>query len=153
MRIPTICGLIDRRILVNFRVDPDCIAKILPNPFRPQLVDGYAVGGICLIRLKNVRPKFFPINWGISSENAAHRIAVKWDSDGKEKTGVFIPRRDTNSRLNSWAGGTIFPGQHHIAQFSIKETESKYDISMTSKDGKASVQVICTSTRGPFKTI
>jgi len=30
----------------------------------------------CLIRLKDIRPRFFPSFLGISSENAAHRIAV-----------------------------------------------------------------------------
>ena len=30
MRIPTIRGLIDRRILVNYRVDPAVLARILP---------------------------------------------------------------------------------------------------------------------------
>jgi hypothetical protein len=70
MRLPAISGVIDRRILANYRVDPDCMAAALPRPFRPQLVDGYAIGGICLIRLKRVRPKLLPIPWGIGSENA-----------------------------------------------------------------------------------
>lgn len=76
MRIPIIQGTIDRRILVNYRVDPDTLAQILPPPFRPQLVHGFGMVGICLIRLKNIAPRFFPAALGISSENAAHRFAV-----------------------------------------------------------------------------
>ena len=76
MRIPTIRGVIDRRVLVNFRVDPDVLARVCPAPFRPQIVNGFGVAGICLIRLKSIRPKLFPACLGISSENAAHRIAV-----------------------------------------------------------------------------
>ena len=45
MRIPVVTGLIDRRILVNYRVDPDVIAALLPPPFRPQLFGGFAVDG------------------------------------------------------------------------------------------------------------
>jgi len=45
MRIPVITGWIDRRILVNYRVDPEVMAKYLPEPFEPQLVDGYGVAG------------------------------------------------------------------------------------------------------------
>ena len=52
MRIPTIRGIIDRRVLVNFRVDPDVLARVCPPPFRPQVVNGFGVAGICLIRLK-----------------------------------------------------------------------------------------------------
>ncbi|WP_197355421.1 hypothetical protein [Aureliella helgolandensis] len=59
MRIPTIRGTIDRRILANFRVDPRILATILPAPFRPQTVAGYGIAGICLIRLKHIRPKSF----------------------------------------------------------------------------------------------
>ena len=91
MRIPTIQGLIDRRVLVNFRVDPDVLSRVCPSPFRPQTVNGFGVAGICLIRLKHIRPRILPSFLGISSENAAHRIAVEWDSNGVTKTGVYIP--------------------------------------------------------------
>jgi len=141
MRIPTIRGLIDRRVLVNFRVDPDVLSRVCPPPFRPQIVGGFGVAGICLIRLKNIRPKFLPGWLGISSENAAHRIAVQWDTDGGTQTGVYIPRRDTSSMLNTLAGGRVFPGVHNRARFQVRETESEYYIAMDSVDGSASVVV------------
>ena len=57
MRIPVIRGLIERRILVNYRADPAVVARTLPPPFRPRLVRGSAMVGICLIRLLSaVRP-------------------------------------------------------------------------------------------------
>ena len=46
MRIPTIKGVIDRRILVNYRVDPNVLATVLPAPFRPKLVNGHGIGGL-----------------------------------------------------------------------------------------------------------
>lgn len=52
MRLSTIQGVIDRRILVNYRVAPEVAARLFPAPFRPKLANGYAVAGICLIRLK-----------------------------------------------------------------------------------------------------
>lgn len=64
MRIPIIQGAIDRRILVNYRVDPDTLAKALPSPFRPKLVHGVSMAGICLIRLKNIVPRFFAAIFG-----------------------------------------------------------------------------------------
>src|SRR5438128_2289152 len=108
MRIPTIQGLIDRRILVNFTVDADLIHKTVPFPFRPKIYKDKAIVGICLIRLKEVRPKGFPGLIGIASENAAHRIAVEWDEGNEQKEGVYIPRRDTSSFFNHLAGGRIF---------------------------------------------
>lgn len=141
MRIPIIRGLIDRRVLVNFRVDPDVLSRVCPSPFRPQIVSGFGVAGICLIRLKHIRPKLLPSFLGISSENAAHRIAVEWDANGVTQTGVYIPRRDTSSFLNAFAGGRIFPGVHNRARFDVRETENEYHIAMDSIDGSAHVAV------------
>ena len=141
MRLPVISGIIDRRILANYRIDPDVMAAALPAPFTPLVVNDFAIGGICLIRLKQVRPRFLPIPWGIESENAAHRIAVEWKSDGVTHQGVYIPRRDTSSRLNALAGGRIFPGVHHHASFTVTETEEHLSIAMDSDDGRAAVRV------------
>ena len=120
MNIPAMQGLIRRRLLLNYRVSPEAVSRVLPGNFRPKLVGGYAIAGVCLIRLEQVRPKGFPSLLGVSSENSAHRIAVEWeDGDGGHQEGVFVPRRDTGSILNSLAGGRIFPGVHHYSKFSV----------------------------------
>jgi hypothetical protein len=134
MQIPVIRGVIDRRILVNFRVAPDVLARLLPSPFRPKLVKGVGMAGVCLIRLKGIRPRFMPSFLGISSENSAHRIAVEWDQDGETKEGVFIPRRDTSSRLNTLVGGRLFPGVHNHAAFQVHEEKDHYRVAMDSDD-------------------
>lgn len=134
MKIPKIKGVIDRRILINYQVDKEALENYLPEPFKPKLINGKGIAGICLIRLKEVRPKGFPKQMGISSENGAHRIAVEWQEDGKLKEGVYIPRRDTSSKLNSMAGGTIFPGVHHLAKFTVNESEGKYEVGFISDD-------------------
>lgn len=142
MRLPAIRGVIDRRVLVNYHADPGVVAALLPTPFEPKLVQGRAVGGVCLIRLKQVRPRFFPAWLGIGSENAAHRFAVRWPAEGGGwSEGVYIPRRDTDHRLNALAGGRIFPGEHHHAGFSVNEGNGCYDIAMRSDDGSASIRV------------
>jgi len=141
MRIPTLRGVIDRRLLVNFRVDPNVLARHLPPPFEPKLIHGYAMVGICLIRLKHVRPRFAPSWLGIGSENAAHRAAVQWHDNDVLKEGVFIRRRDTNSRLNAWAGGRLFPGVHHHARFDVSETAEHLSVALQSDDGETRVAV------------
>ncbi len=135
MRIPTIKGIIDRRVLVNFTAEPNVIEKIIPQPFRPKIYESKAIVGICLIRLKNIRPKGLPNFIGISSENGAHRIAVEWTEDEETKQGVFIPRRDSSSFFNTLAGGRIFPGRHFHAKFDVKEENNHYHIAFKSSDG------------------
>jgi hypothetical protein len=141
MQIPVIRGVIDRRILVNFRVEPDVLARLLPRPFRPKLVNGMGMAGVCLIRLKHIRPRFLPAFLGISSENAAHRIAVEWDQDGEPHEGVFIPRRDTSSWLNTLAGGRLFPGVHHRARFQVQEAGDHFRVAVDSDDRRTRLRV------------
>ena len=136
MRTPVIRGVIERRILINYRVDSGVLAAQLPRPFRPQLVGGSGIAGICLIRLAEIRPRYLPGSWGVSSENAAHRLAVEWDGDDMSRQGVYIPRRDTSSRLNAIAGGRIFPGVHHRARFDVDERADCYHLAVQSHDGE-----------------
>jgi uncharacterized protein YqjF (DUF2071 family) len=138
---PTMYGLIDRRILVNFRVQPDVVRKILPPHFQPKLVKGWAMAGICLIRLKDIRPRGLPLPCGLTSENAAHRIAVEWEQDGITREGVFIPRRDTSSALQAFVGGRFFPGEHHTAKFEVSETNDEFQLHMRSRDNAVFVEV------------
>lgn len=141
MKLPIIQGIIDRRILVNFRVDPEILAGVLPAPFRPKLHQGYGIAGICLIRLRGVRPRFMPRLLGIGSENAAHRIAVEWDEGDRIVEGVFVQRRDSSSWLNVLTGGRIFPGIHHHARFTVRECETDYQIILKSDDGHTDLSV------------
>ncbi len=141
MKLPIIQGTIRRRILVNYRVDPAIMQRHLPPAFKPKLHAGSAIAGICLIRLESIRPKGLPAALGISSENAAHRIAVTWNDGDQEKEGVFIPRRDTGSTLNHLAGGRVFPGEHHLADFRVSDTGAAIDFEMRSRDGEVAVQL------------
>lgn len=144
MLTPVIRGVIDRRLLINFRVEPGVLSAVLPKPFRPQIVNGHGMAGICLIRLKNMRPGPLPPVLGFSSENAAHRIAVEWTDNGEDKSGVYVPRRDTSSALNRAVSGRLFPGVYHPAKFNVNESDGRFRVEMTSRDKKARVLVDAT---------
>ncbi len=143
MEIERVEGLIARRILVNFRCDPEVVARVLPPPFRPRVHAGSAVAGICLIRLEGVRPPPLPALLGLDSENAAHRIAVVWEGAGDgPQSGVYIPRRDTGSLLNHLAGGRLFPGEHARARFRVREAAGgPIALEMRSDDGEVEVRI------------
>ncbi len=141
MRLPVIQGIIRRRILANFRVDPETIQREIPARFQPKLQSGFAVAGICLIRLEHIRPRSLPEIIGLNSENAAHRVAVTWDEDGATREGVFISRRDTGSEISHLLGGRIFPGEHHHAYFSVSESESEITLSMKSDDAAVTLEI------------
>jgi hypothetical protein len=139
-------SVVERRLLVNYRIDPEVAAKLLapvqlPTPLRPQLVNGWAVAGICLIRLGRLRPRRLPGWAGLHTENAAHRIAVEWDGTDGCKSGVYIPRRDSDSVATVLAGGRLFPGEHHRASFDVRETARDLHVAFASTDGTAHVSI------------
>ncbi|MEO5914973.1 MAG: DUF2071 domain-containing protein [Luteolibacter sp.] len=141
MKLPAITGIIRRRILLNYRVAPEVVEAILPANFRPKFVNGYAIAGICLIRLEQLRPKGFPGVVGFSSENSAHRIAVEWeDAAGNLREGVFVPRRDTDSYLTALGGGRIFPGVHHHSDFTVSDSAGRISIHIT--EGKDHISLV-----------
>src|SRR5947207_10287498 len=134
LKLPILAGVIDRRILVNFRVRADALRPLVPLPLQIETIDGFGMAGICLIRLRKLRPRGWPAVLGVRSENAAHRIAVEWNdpvSDSRRR-GVYIPRRDSSSLMNVLAGGRAFPGVHHHARFDVDETNSRLHVAMKS---------------------
>jgi Uncharacterized conserved protein (COG2071). len=141
MRFPALQGVIRRRILVNFRVKPEVLVSILPPQFRPKLYEGWAMVGICLIRLEQIRPKWMPVPVGVDSENAAHRIAVCWTENGEEREGVYIPRRDTNNLLNHLVGGRLFPGEHHHSKFDVTDDRKRIDFLAEANDDELKIEL------------
>jgi hypothetical protein len=142
MKFPEIRGLIRRRVLVNFRVDPQVIQCILPAPFQPKLLEGQAMAGICLIRLEQIRPHWLPAPLGFCSENAAHRIAVCWkDQENQMQEGVYIPRRDSSSMINYVMGGRLFPGEHHRATFKVSDDGNNVDLRARAVDNSVSIDL------------
>ena len=138
-----------RRLLVNYRVDPAALDALLPNPLRPRLVGGWAVGGIGVIALAGDGGPETSTAPGVRTENATHRIAVEWDcADGRTQAGVYVARRDTDSIINALTGGRIFPGLHHRACFHVAERERALRVHFASLDGEVAAGV--TVRRGAF---
>jgi hypothetical protein len=135
-KIPILGGIIRRRVLINYRVDPVWMKQQLPSPFQPLVHRGYAIAGICLIRLERMSPLSSPLPFGFSSENAAHRVAVHWQEESVAKDGVFVMRRDTNSLVNFLLGGKFFSGPYHRADFQITDASPSIQIGMRSRDSK-----------------
>ncbi len=137
MRPPTLEGTIERRLLINYRADPDVVRTHLPIGFTPHIVEGHAIVGICLIEVR-IRPAGLPRRVGLRSFNGAHRYAV---IDPEEQPAVYIPRRDTNSTLASLAGGRLFPGSQHRARITATEDEHHLRVTLDSYDDLVHVAV------------
>ena len=141
MKLPIIRGVVQRRLLVNYRVDPDAIRDWLPEPFEPMLHRGWAVAGVCLIRMQQFPPALVPFVRGRGSENAAHRVAVSWSDEGGRREGVFVHRSHTDSLLGHLAGRTILPGEQRRARFEVHDDGRDIRVAMRSSDGRVAVEI------------
>ena len=134
-----IIGKINHRILLNYRIEPQVAQSVLPKEFKPKLINGFAIGGICQVSLSDMRPNGLPVITGTNSHNAAHRIAVI--SPAGE--GVYIPRRDTNSILNSISGGRIFPGIYMKSNFKVITDGRRYKVNIRDTYGNTIMNIEC----------
>jgi hypothetical protein len=66
---------------------------------------------------------------------------VEWDADGRTHEGVYIPRRDSDSRFNNFVGGRVFPGEHQRAAFTVSESNDYLDVALRSDDDRTRVAV------------
>lgn len=130
-------GTIEQRILVNYRADLTVVDRLLPMGFTPELVQGYSIVGICLIDL-GVRPPWLPRAITLRSWNGAHRIAV---TTPEGDPAVYVPRRDTNSRINAAAGGRLFPGAHSLAAITATRAGDDHHITLATRDRSTRVDV------------
>ena len=131
----TMTGTMARRMLVNWRIEPEAARRVLPGVVRPKLVDGYAIAGLCLVRLERMRLAYWPPWIGLASENVAARMGIEWDSPTGLRQGVLIFRRDTASRSNAFFGPHFGYGVHSPAAISVNTAPGRIDIAMASGDG------------------
>ena len=137
--LPVLVGVIARRTLVNFAVDPEIARRLVPPQLEVVLRNGRAIAGVCLIRLEHLRPKGMPSAFGLASENMAHRIAIRFETADGMQDGVFIWRRDTDNNFVVALGGRVFPGPHGHAEFAVNDNDGELDYDIRSEDGVADV--------------
>jgi hypothetical protein len=68
-------------------------------------------------------------------------VAVVWGQGDARQEGVFVRRRDTSAWWNVAAGGQLFPGVHHRADFDVQETPEGLRLALESRDGVTRVAV------------
>jgi hypothetical protein len=147
--------VIDRRLLLTVRMEPSVVQRLLPDGLRPHLVDGSAVGGICFLRLRDLRPAGLAVP-GVATENVAHRFAIMRDDAGGEMAGVFVPRRDTSSRVAALLGGRLIEGELLRARFGVHDAGTRLCIDVEGRGGfqvQVSAHATDASTSSLFGTV
>jgi hypothetical protein len=126
--------VIDRRLLLTMRMDPSVLQRVLPKGLPPRLVDGSAVGGICFLRLRDLNAAGLAVPW-VVTENVAHRFAIMRDQAEGPTPGVYVPRRDTSSRVAALLGGRLIEGELSHAKFEVHDSGSRLCIYVEGRCG------------------
>jgi hypothetical protein len=134
MKISTLEGQMNWRIMVNYRAELGILRQYLPAPFVPRSFDGYGMVGVSLLNQKNQRIKGLPKTVGLDSLQVLHRIAVSWTELDETYHGVYVPHRNTNSLVQVLAGGRMYPGLFHIARFRLEESEKGCKLEMKGRN-------------------
>lgn len=153
----SVTGVCERRVILNWRVDPKLVAKQLPHPFRPRLVNGKAIVGIDVLKLVDMRPTGFPSFAGFATANAVDRISVEWDEGGSTVHGLFVPNRYSPSAVNAIVSiARLFPTVFKHATFEFEERNGKYRISLVMGGNRLDVEAKESNqleTKSVFKTV
>ena len=127
-----------RWLLATYRVDPAVVEASLPAPLRPRLIGGWGVATVSFVALGQPRVQD-GVELAATSENASHGFAVEWDDVDGTHAGIYVARRDTDSLLNSLAGGRYFPGEQHPAGFHVTERSNVLRAHVASHDKELDV--------------
>ncbi len=142
MSLSVFRGVVERCMLLNYRLDLEVAKRLIPSPFQPRAWGPSALCTISWMRLRQLRPRFLPAVWGMSSENVACRIAVHWRQRGKPREGLLALRQDTSSRFNTLLTSRMFSAVQHHARFTILEEDHRYTITVDSDDKKTHLHVV-----------
>lgn len=122
---PAVRGVVERRLLVNYRVEVENLDAVLSEPFRGREVggSGMGIGSVCLTRVENARPRFAPGFLGIPVETATHRVYAR--VEGSDDHCVYVPRRDVSSGFHAFVMGSLLPTEFDRCEFRTEERDRK----------------------------
>jgi uncharacterized protein YqjF (DUF2071 family) len=122
-----------RCLLVNFAVDPDELASVLPAHVEPDVVGGEAYLSVVVGEMENMRPAGVPRLLGFTYDQIVYRAVVRC---GDER-GVHFLRSDADSRTMTALGNLMSFFRFH-----------RSDIVVRARDGFLDLDVVTTSPVG-----
>ncbi len=129
-------GLVESRVMINYKVELSVLRQRLPRPFRPRSVSGYGMAGFDLFRLAPTglwrrKPSLL----------AVHRIEAEADFEGSRLAGAYVLRCDVPPGLRSRAFRAFFPHVMHTARLHWEETEAGQHLLRIGREQEPWIQV------------
>ena len=105
---------------LNYAVDPDALARLIPEPLRPELHKGVGWVQLLISSLRDMRPQGLGSLFGVCFYQVSYRAAVCYHSrDGRPRRGGFFVRSETNHPVMRAVGNALNEFRFH--EFGLSE--------------------------------
>jgi uncharacterized protein YqjF (DUF2071 family) len=98
--------------LVNFRMAPETLARVLPPPLEPDVYRGQAFLSVVIAEMEQMRPAFMPPALGITYQQVVYRAVVRCG----DQRGVHFLRSDADNPLMVVMGNLLSFFRFHEAR-------------------------------------
>lgn len=101
-------------VSINYAVDPDALAALLPPPLEPELHKGSGWVQILQSSLRDMRPQGAPSLFGVCFYQVSYRAAVRYrTAAGEWRRGGFFVRTETNHPVMRSVGNALTEFKFH----------------------------------------
>ena len=124
-------GMVTRRFLVSYPVDPVLLTDRLPPGAELSLHDEAAWVSACFVNMKNMRPSVFPRSMGFELNYLIHRTRARLPfPDGKKREAVLVLEPNLDRRVLGWFGARLTGVEFNYRPIRLNETEKSWTLLM-----------------------
>ena len=99
---------------INYRVQPDALAALLPAPLEPEIHKGRGWVQVLVSSLRDLRPPGLPALFGTCFYQVSYRAAVRYrDAGGTSRRGGYFVRSETNHPVMRAVGNALAEFKFH----------------------------------------
>ena len=123
---------------LNYAVDPDALARLLPRPLVPEIHKGTAWVQLLVSRLREMRPQGTPGLFGVNFHQASYRAAVEYtNAQGVKRRGGYFVRSETDHPVMRAVGNALVEFKFHdfgLAAVSLDRRGDRLDLKIAPRE-------------------
>src|SRR6266702_2482931 len=129
-------------LVLAYAVPATVLRPLLPPGLTLDTLEDSGFLAIALVETRDLRPAFAPARLGMSFFLSGYRIFTRYQTTaGRTLRGLRILRSDTD-RVSMQLFGNLLTHYHYQrSQFRVHRTEQKYEVQVTTSDGRADLHV------------
>lgn len=133
-------------ISLNFAVDPEALARMLPPPIEPEIFHGTAWVQVLVSSLRDMRPQGLGALFGVCFYQASYRAAVRYRrADGAWRRGGYFVRSETNHPVMKAIGNRLTEFRFHafgLAEMAVVRDGTDLTVAIESHDPGGNVVAV-----------